>query len=126
MGINILDRIQARLELFRLEQRYTRRRSRRCTFVSNAVYVDGEYIYNTPHTTGSSLSSATTAATATSSSCRARARTDDALTALASESEASSLAAQRPEPAKARKKLMRLSSMPGFGSSSSSRAGPGS
>src|SRR3954468_18654823 len=54
MGLNLLDRIQAKIELFRLEQRYPRRRNRRSTFVSNAIYVDGEYIYNSPNTTGSS------------------------------------------------------------------------
>ncbi|KAI9809615.1 MAG: hypothetical protein M1825_000047, partial [Sarcosagium campestre] len=31
-------------ELYRLEQRYTRQRRRRSTFVSGARYVDGEYI----------------------------------------------------------------------------------
>lgn len=57
MGKSLMDRIQAKLELFRLEQRYTRRRHRRSTFVSNAVYVDGEYVYQTPNSTGSSGSS---------------------------------------------------------------------
>ena len=32
------------LELYRLEQRYTRR-EKRSTFISDAQYVDGEYIY---------------------------------------------------------------------------------
>lgn len=57
MGKSLMDRIQAKLELFRLEQRYTRRRHRRSTFVSNAVYVDGEYVYQTPNSTGSSTGS---------------------------------------------------------------------
>ena len=56
----LIDRIQAKLELFRLEQRYTRRRNRRSTFVSNAIYVDGEYVYQTPNTTGSSADSSST------------------------------------------------------------------
>lgn len=43
--MNLLDLIHQKLELFRLEQRYTRRRNRRSTFVSEAQYVDGEYIY---------------------------------------------------------------------------------
>lgn len=64
MGVNIIERIQAKIELFRLEQRYTRRRHRRSTFVSNAIYVDGEYIYNTPNTTGSSSATASTNASA--------------------------------------------------------------
>ncbi|KAI5466830.1 hypothetical protein BGZ63DRAFT_398459 [Mariannaea sp. PMI_226] len=57
MGKSLMDRIQAKLELFRLEQRYTRRRHRRSTFVSNAIYVDGEYVYQTPNSTGSSTGS---------------------------------------------------------------------
>ncbi|KAG7418283.1 hypothetical protein DER46DRAFT_138086 [Fusarium sp. MPI-SDFR-AT-0072] len=57
MGKSLMDKIQAKLELFRLEQRYTRRRHRRSTFVSNAVYVDGEYVYQTPNSTGSSTGS---------------------------------------------------------------------
>jgi hypothetical protein len=54
---SIFQKIQAKLELYRLEQRYTRNRNRRSTFISNAVYVDGEYVYNTPNTTGSSTKS---------------------------------------------------------------------
>ncbi|KAL2072371.1 hypothetical protein VTL71DRAFT_11714 [Oculimacula yallundae] len=44
--MHLLDLINSKLELFRLEQRYTRRRNRRSTFVSEAQYVDGEYIYS--------------------------------------------------------------------------------
>lgn len=36
----------AELELYRLEQRYTRR-EKRTTFFSDAQYVDGEYVYAT-------------------------------------------------------------------------------
>ncbi|KAI1371176.1 hypothetical protein F4677DRAFT_316764 [Hypoxylon crocopeplum] len=54
---SIIEKIQARIELFRLEQRYTRNRHRRSGFISNAVYVDGEYIYQTPNATGSSTNS---------------------------------------------------------------------
>ncbi|TAQ89843.1 hypothetical protein B7494_g1802 [Chlorociboria aeruginascens] len=43
--MNLFDRLHQKLELFRLEQRYTRRRNR-CTFISAAQYVDGEYIYS--------------------------------------------------------------------------------
>jgi len=46
--VNLIDKIHAKLELFRLEQRYTRRRNRRSTFVSEAQYIDGEYVYNVP------------------------------------------------------------------------------
>ncbi|KAL1888296.1 hypothetical protein Cpir12675_006232 [Ceratocystis pirilliformis] len=55
--MGIIDRIQAKLELMRLEKRYTRRRHRRSTFQTNAVYVDGEYIHQTPNMTGSSTDS---------------------------------------------------------------------
>lgn len=44
--MHLMELIHSKLELFRLEQRYTRRRNKRCTFVSEAVYVDGEYIYS--------------------------------------------------------------------------------
>lgn len=57
MAPSIMERIQAKIELFRLEQRYTRRRNRRSTFRSNAIYVDGEYVYQTPNSTGSSTES---------------------------------------------------------------------
>ena len=72
MGVNIIDRIQAKIELFRLEQRYTRRRNRRSTFVSNAIYVDGEYVYNTPNTTGSSTATGATTKTSNSSKLKNR------------------------------------------------------
>ena len=44
--VNLIDLLHQKIELFRLEQRYTRRRNRRSTFVSDAQYVDGEYIYS--------------------------------------------------------------------------------
>jgi hypothetical protein len=44
--VNLFDLLQQKLEIFRLEQRYTRRRNRRSTFVSEATYVDGEYVYS--------------------------------------------------------------------------------
>ncbi|KAK0714435.1 hypothetical protein B0T21DRAFT_297277 [Apiosordaria backusii] len=98
--MGFIEKIQAKIELFRLEQRYTRRRHRRSTFVSNAVYVDGEYIYQSPNSTGSSSSTASTANT--------------------SRSNASSVSGQQSpvDPVKAQKKLNRWSSMPGFGSNS--------
>ena len=52
--MGLLDRIQAKLELFRLEQRYTNRRNRRTAFSSDAIYVDGEYVYAASNNTGSS------------------------------------------------------------------------
>jgi hypothetical protein len=104
MGLNLLDRIQAKLELFRLEQRYTRRH-RRSTFVSNAIYVDGEYIYNTPNTTGSSTNSQNSAAPS---------RTQTTVESPSQSEQSSTSAADE----KARKRMHRWSSMPGFGSSS--------
>jgi len=44
--MHLMELIHSKLELFRLEQRYTRRRNRRSAFVSEATYVDGEYIYS--------------------------------------------------------------------------------
>jgi hypothetical protein len=49
--MGLIDKISARIELFRLEQRYTKRRNRRSTFFSDAIYVDGEYIYQNPSPT---------------------------------------------------------------------------
>jgi len=107
MGLNIIDRIQAKIELFRLEQRYTRRRHRRSTFVSNAVYVDGEYIYNSPNTTGSSSNTSRT---------QASSPTPD----LPSPVETVSDLPSPPPVSKAQKRLNRWSSMPGFGTTNSS------
>ncbi|KAF2147446.1 uncharacterized protein K452DRAFT_293862 [Aplosporella prunicola CBS 121167] len=42
--MGLFDKLQAKLELYRLEQRYTRR-DKRTTFISDATYVDGEYVY---------------------------------------------------------------------------------
>lgn len=52
--MGLINRIQAKLELFRLEQRYTNRKNRRTAFSSDAVYVDGEYVYASSNNTGSS------------------------------------------------------------------------
>ncbi|KAF2274882.1 uncharacterized protein EI97DRAFT_459843 [Westerdykella ornata] len=42
--MGFIEKLQYKLELYRLEQRYTRR-EKRTTFYSDAQYVDGEYIY---------------------------------------------------------------------------------
>lgn len=44
--VSLFELFHSKLELFRLEQRYTRRRNKRTTFTSEAQYVDGEYIYS--------------------------------------------------------------------------------
>ncbi|KAF7854688.1 hypothetical protein EAF04_010257 [Stromatinia cepivora] len=41
--VKFIDMINQKLELYRLEKRYINSRNRRSTFVSDAVYVDGEY-----------------------------------------------------------------------------------
>ncbi|KAF2445655.1 hypothetical protein P171DRAFT_484323 [Karstenula rhodostoma CBS 690.94] len=56
--MGFFEKLQARLELYRLEQRYTRR-EKRTTFISDAQYVDGEYISASSPT--SSTSSTATA-----------------------------------------------------------------
>jgi hypothetical protein len=98
MAPNFIERIQAKIELFRLEQRYTRRRNRRSTFVSNAVYVNGEYIYQTPNVTGSSSDSSSS----------------DPRIDASHQEEPAPVTAATPQP---KKRLSRFSSMPGFGSS---------
>lgn len=109
--MGVFDRIQSRIEIWRLERRYTRHRERRSTFVSNAIYVDGEYVYQTPNNTGSSHNSADSG-NASPSTYEPSAFSSASPTAPA---------AQEPMSAKQRKKLNRFSSMPGFGSSSGSR-----
>ncbi|CAK7235328.1 hypothetical protein SCUCBS95973_009233 [Sporothrix curviconia] len=91
---SFIERIQAKLEILRLEKRYTRRRNRRSTFVSNAIYVDGEYVYQTPVSTGSSTN------TSTSSASR----------------QTHNSSSSSPAPSKLRNRL----SMPSFGSASKS------
>ena len=42
--MGFIDNMRQKMELRRLEQKYLQRQ-KRCTYVSNARYVDGEYIY---------------------------------------------------------------------------------
>ncbi|KAF2012176.1 hypothetical protein BU24DRAFT_465741 [Aaosphaeria arxii CBS 175.79] len=53
--MGFIEKLQAKLELYRLEQRYTRR-EKRTTFISDAQYVDGEYIYASSPTSSKSMS----------------------------------------------------------------------
>ena len=46
--MKLLSRLQDKLELYRLEQKYTRRKNR-STFTTGAQYVDGEYVYSSTH-----------------------------------------------------------------------------
>ncbi|OCK96537.1 uncharacterized protein K441DRAFT_551731 [Cenococcum geophilum 1.58] len=56
--MGLIEKIQAKLELYRLEQRYTRR-EKRTTFISEAQYVDGEYIYTSSPVSTKSTSTST-------------------------------------------------------------------
>ncbi|OJD37214.1 uncharacterized protein BKCO1_8000170 [Diplodia corticola] len=57
--MGLIEKLQAKLELYRLEQRYTRR-EKRTTFISDARYVDGEYVYGSgPSSPYSSTSGST-------------------------------------------------------------------
>lgn len=54
--MGLIDSLRAKLEIYRLEQRYTKR-DKRTTFISGAQYVDGEYIYGNESTVTSPTSS---------------------------------------------------------------------
>ena len=54
--MGLLDSLRAKLEIYRLEQRYTRR-DKRSTWVSGAHYVDGEYVYGNESAVSSPTSS---------------------------------------------------------------------
>ncbi|KAK3072090.1 hypothetical protein LTR53_007478 [Teratosphaeriaceae sp. CCFEE 6253] len=43
--MGLLDSLRAKYDIYRLEQRYTKR-DKRTTFTSGAHYVNGEYVYN--------------------------------------------------------------------------------
>ncbi|KAG6001894.1 hypothetical protein E4U21_003743 [Claviceps maximensis] len=107
MGQSIFDRIQAKLELFRLEQRYTRRRNRRSTFQTNAVYVDGEYVFQIPNSTGSSTESSSPRVDALHGELMAPNKTTP-MTAFSSDVHHEIATAER-------KRLHRFSSIPSLG-----------
>lgn len=102
---SLFEKLQAKIEVFRLEQRYTRNRHRRSTFVSNAVYVDGEYIYQTPNTTGSSTNTS-----ASSEGSRRRASLEESVA-----QDTRTVEFATPTPAQ-KKRLHRFSSIAGFSS----------
>lgn len=53
--MGILEKLQAKIELYRLEQRYARRKHR--TSFHDVQYVDGEYVYsNSMHSPTSTVS----------------------------------------------------------------------
>ncbi|KAK5625077.1 hypothetical protein RRF57_000793 [Xylaria bambusicola] len=102
--MGFLEKLHSKLELYRLEKRYTRNRHRRSTFVSNAMYVDGEYVIQTPSSTGSSTVSTTRATVR---------RSVEMPTVPESPDQAQGSAQPR--------RLHRFSSMPGFGPKNSRR-----
>ncbi|KAI0534209.1 hypothetical protein GGR58DRAFT_67859 [Xylaria digitata] len=107
--MGFFEKIQSKLELYRLEKRYTRNRHRRSTFVSNAMYVDGEYVLQTPSSTGSSTNSSA----ASTPTREVRRRSVEMPTVP-----------EYPEQAQtspSSKRLHRFSSMPGFGSKNTRR-----
>lgn len=108
MAPGIIERIQQKIELFRLEQRYTRRRHRRSTFQSNAVYVDGEYVYQTPNTTGTSSSTGST---------RSKESSSPRVNALHHVEPVSPTIESTQIETKQKKRLSRFGSISGFGSS---------
>ncbi|KAI1385565.1 uncharacterized protein F4822DRAFT_413455 [Hypoxylon trugodes] len=108
---SLIEKIQAKIEIFRLEQRYTRNRHRRSAFISNAIYVDGEYIYQTPNTTGSSTNSSNSASSSAASSPIEENRRHSVV-----------IEPETRTPTQ-KKRLSRFSSMPGFGSSAKNNTG---
>lgn len=46
--MNLIERLHQKMEVFRLERRYTCQRQQRTTFVSKAQYVNGEYVLSPP------------------------------------------------------------------------------
>ncbi|MCJ1309996.1 hypothetical protein MMC25_003657 [Agyrium rufum] len=56
--MGLFEKLQSRLEIYRLEQRYARRKGRN-VFTSDARYVDGEYIYSSASKSPSSSSYST-------------------------------------------------------------------
>ncbi|TGJ86319.1 hypothetical protein E0Z10_g2452 [Xylaria hypoxylon] len=107
--MGFFEKLHSKLELYRLEKRYTRNRHRRSTFVSNALYVDGEYVLQTPTSTGSS-----TDASAASTPIRENERRSMEMPTVSEYAEQSLTSS-------ATKRLHRFSSMPGFGSKNSRR-----
>ncbi|KAK4991969.1 hypothetical protein LTR66_006403 [Elasticomyces elasticus] len=49
--MGLIDSLRAKVQLYKLEQRYTRR-DKRTTYNSGAHYVDGGYVYASPECTG--------------------------------------------------------------------------
>ncbi|PSR76333.1 hypothetical protein BD289DRAFT_378735 [Coniella lustricola] len=125
---SLIQRIQSKIELFRLERRYTRNRDRRSTFVSNAIYVDGEYIYQTPSSTGSTYNSNSSSSNSTPvsehppsplpGSTHTSAMPRSVMPSMSSSNNYNDYNNNHTTTSAQRKKMHRFSSIHGFGSSS--------
>lgn len=69
--MGLIDNLKAKLEIYRLEQRYTRR-DKRTTWVSGAQYVDGEYVYGNESSVSSPTSTSSKGSNNTNSSAFSR------------------------------------------------------
>ncbi|KAK5064276.1 hypothetical protein LTR84_000109 [Exophiala bonariae] len=65
--MGLFDKLHSKLELYRLEQKYARRKNR-TTFSTGAQYVDGEYVYNNSADSSPTMSATSTGGSDTSSS----------------------------------------------------------
>jgi len=105
--VKLIDLLHQKIELFRLEQRYTRRRNRRSTFRSEAQYVDGEYIYtnnSSPSSFHSSPKSPQTTTTAYEAKSSGGSDSDEVGSPVESHTE-------RAQESKASKRLSRMGSV---------------
>ena len=98
-----MDLLNSKLELFRLEQRYTKRRSRRSTFQSDAVYVDGEYIYSSRIPDSSNFAPASPTFSSSSKFSKGSSAVSVALSPVEDAREAEVVGADRSEVAKKRR-----------------------
>ncbi|KEF53721.1 uncharacterized protein A1O9_10122 [Exophiala aquamarina CBS 119918] len=67
--MGLFDKLHSKLELYRLEQKYARRKNR-TTFSTGAQYVDGEYVYSNPTDRSPTMSTNSTGESAGSSNKR--------------------------------------------------------
>jgi len=70
--MHLFSLIRSKIDIIRIENRYTKRRNRRSTFVSDAVYVDGEYIFSSSRNSADSTESSEINSTEDRESERAR------------------------------------------------------
>jgi len=66
--VNLVELFHQKMELLRLEKKYIHGRRRRSHFVSEAIYVDGEYLYEQPSQSYTSSSKPTSSSSKNSRS----------------------------------------------------------